>query len=315
MSKFYVENPYFLNGAPRSGTTLLRLMLASHPQIAWCSEFTYVVRFVKDDGTLPDIQEYRDWLESNWMFLRKNHAIDDSLDYLDLVNSFLEQERGDKQIVGATVHEFFNRLILLWPNARFIHIIRDPRDVAPSSIQMGWGGNVWTALDKWIEAEVLWDEFKTTITPEIYIEVKYEDLIEKSVTTLSKICNFLGVEFTEKMFDYTKYSTYTRPDPKLINQWRKKLSEHEIQLIESRLGNYLIEKNYEPSGLPLIELSPLEKIQLKTQDWFYKKNRNIKMYGFGLLLSSSIAKRLNNKTWQKKVSLKMKEINDEYVKK
>lgn len=39
----FVEKPIFLVGAERSGTTVLRLMLDHHPQIAWCNEFEYVV--------------------------------------------------------------------------------------------------------------------------------------------------------------------------------------------------------------------------------------------------------------------------------
>jgi hypothetical protein len=117
-------------------------MLSYHPKIAWSSEFTYTVRFVKDDGTWPNLEEYKDWLKTNLMYRRRNYKIDDSLNYLQLINSFLRQERDEnnKEIVGATVHEFFPRLVLLWPEARFIHIIRDPRDVAPSSISR----KIWT---------------------------------------------------------------------------------------------------------------------------------------------------------------------------
>ncbi|ELR99523.1 sulfotransferase [Gloeocapsa sp. PCC 73106] len=311
-----VDKPFFLVGSPRSGTSLFRLMLSSHPKIAWSSEFAYSVRFVQDDGTFPDLETYKQWLENNFIFRRQQYTVDPSLNYTELLNSFLWQisEEGNKEIIGATVHEFFNRLQLIWPNAHFIHLLRDPRDVSPSCINMGWGGNVWTGLDQWLKAESLWDKFQPSLTPDKYIEVKYEDLVTNSVETLSRVCQFLGTEFDEKMFDYTKTTTYGMPDGKLANQWRKKLSEREIQLIESRLGSYLVDKGYEFSRLPLIQLSAWEKRQLLIQDWIYKKQFFINRYGLGLVVSKSLSEKLNIKPWQKRVYEEMQKVADKYVK-
>jgi len=250
------------------------------------------------------------------MYRRRNYTIDDSLNYLELVNSFLCQERDEnnKEIVGATVHEFFPRLVLLWPDARFIHIIRDPRDVAPSSINMGWAGNVWTGLDVWLNSENLWQEFKPTISPEKYIEVKYEDLIENSVDTLTKICHFLGVDFSEQIFDYAKHTTYALPDPKLTNQWKKKLSNRDIQLIEARLGDMLSNTGYTPSGLEPIQVSSLEQKLFKIQSQFYIKKLNLERDGLGLTMSLFLAKRLKIKSWEEKSFLEMEKIWLKYVK-
>lgn len=316
-SDFYIDKPFFLVGSPRSGTSVFRLMLSSHPKIGWSSEFAYSVRFVKDDGTFPELETYKEWLENNLMFKRQKYTIDPNLNYKQLLNSFLFQasENGQKEIKGATVHEFFHRLPLIWPNAHFIHLIRDPRDVSPSCIKMGWGGNVWTGLDQWLKAEKLWDRFQPTLSPDKYIEVSYEDLVTNSVETLTKVCDFLGTEFDERMFDYTKTTTYGKPDGKLANQWKKKLSEREIQLIESRLGDYLIAKGYQRSDLPLIKVSALEKAQINVQDWVYKRQFYLNRYGLGLAISKSLAEKLNIKPWKKRVYNDMAKIANQYVKK
>ena len=63
-----VLNPFFLVGAERSGTTLLRLMLSHHPQIAWCQEFEYVVDKISPTGEFPLLTEYNELLESHRIF-------------------------------------------------------------------------------------------------------------------------------------------------------------------------------------------------------------------------------------------------------
>ncbi|GBF85383.1 sulfotransferase family protein [Aphanothece sacrum] len=116
-----ISQPIFLVGAERSGTTLLRLMLSDHSQICWCPEFEYVVDKFGDDGIAPNLDQYYEWLETHWIFQATDFIINQSLDYNELVNSFLCQqlERENKKIVGATVHRHFDRLPKIWPDAPF----------------------------------------------------------------------------------------------------------------------------------------------------------------------------------------------------
>jgi len=174
-----VTEPIFLVGAERSGTTVLRLMLDNHPQIAWCYEFEYAVDKVSDEGNFPSLEDYYKWLETHRIFQDTGFTIDRSLSYLQLCHSFLVQKREQvgKKLVGATVHHHFDRLLSIFPDARFIHLIRDGRDVARSCIGMGWAGNVYTGVERWIEAESLWDKLSQSIPPERQIEVTYETLI------------------------------------------------------------------------------------------------------------------------------------------
>ena len=126
-----VDEPVFLVGAERSGSTLLRLMLDHHPLIAFHFEFDFAVDMIGPNGELPPIQLYHDYLAAHRIFLQSRAEIDFSLDYRRLVRSFLIQKRNRdrKKFVGATVHHAFDRLPTIWPHARYIHLVRDGRDV------------------------------------------------------------------------------------------------------------------------------------------------------------------------------------------
>ena len=111
------EAPVFLVGSERSGTTLLRLMLDHHPEIAFEKEFDFVVTEVSDTGELPAAKAYREWITG---VRGANYALDPALGYRELVNDFLRQKQaasGGKPYVGATIHRNFDRLRFLWPDA------------------------------------------------------------------------------------------------------------------------------------------------------------------------------------------------------
>ena len=184
------DSPIFLVGAARSGTTILRLMLDQHPEICWFGEFGYAVDQIDLDGNEPEISRYHEYLEFNRIFKSHNIKRDRKLNYSELLKSFLIQklELSGKATIGATVHQKFNFLLRYWPDARFIHIVRDPRDVATSVIEMGWAGNVLYACDGWIESEDRWSNFKNTIDTARCFELTYENLISNSEEVLRQFC-------------------------------------------------------------------------------------------------------------------------------
>ncbi len=307
----FTSEPIFLVGADRSGTTVTRLMLSSHPQLALSSELSYVVELISETGELPTLEQYYEYLETHRIFQAHDFKIDRNLNYPDLVKSFLSQhqQREKKPFVGATVHLYFDRLVEIWPNARFIHLVRDGRDVARSWIGMGWAGTVWNGLDGWIEAETAWEKLEAKISPQQWTEVHYEDLIQEPVETLTRLCQFIGIPFDQAMFDYIETSPYNTPNPQLVQQWRQKLSKYEIRLLESRVGEMLVSRGYELSGLPPLKITPLTRKVIKLQDWWGRLQFRLNRYSFGLLLAHHISRLLKLKKWQKQVQLKMNEID------
>lgn len=288
----FVKAPIFLVGSERSGTTLIRLMLDGHPQISFLCEFEYSILSMSDDGKHPNLGEYVERLREDRIFKAAKFSIDESLDFPSLLNSFLVQkrDRDGKPIVGATVHYHFDRLLKIWPDARFIHLLRDGRDVARSVIEMGWAGNMYTGVEPWIEAENLWTELSKTLPEGRRIDVRYEELVSEPVETLTRVCNWVGVPYDPAMLSYSERSTYGPPSAKLIGQWKRKLTPEEVALAECRIGDMLQERGYEPSGYPKPVLTPAKKQLLKIQNRLNRARFRRKRYGTFLHMAHFMAR-------------------------
>ncbi|MEW6074529.1 MAG: sulfotransferase [Planctomycetota bacterium] len=308
--------PFFLVGAERSGTTLLRLMLSHHPRIACAPEFEFVVDRLPAAGGWPDPAEYRAYLSLDRIFQAHRFAVDPALDYPALVRSFLAQfaARSGRPIVGATCHRRFDRLDELWPGARFVHLLRDGRDVARSNIGMGWEGNVWHAADRWIDAVERWTGLRARLSADRRLEVRYEALVAAPERVLGELCAFLGTAFDPAMLRYDADSTYARPDPRLIHQWRRELSPRELALLERRIGGLLRAQGYEPSGVAPARVGTLGRIGLRLDNRWRRFAFARRRYGFGLLLAGWTSRRLGWNGLRKKVILARNEIDARHLK-
>lgn len=304
-----IERPIFLVGAERSGTSLLRLLLDHHPDIAFQMEFEYAVDQLGPDGNTPVMDDYRRWLRSNFVFQGSGFTIDDSLEFRPLLDSFLEQKRQGKPIIGATIHRHYDRIQLIWPDARFIYLARDGRDVARSCIGMGWAGNVYAGCTEWIETVHAWDRLKATLPEDNYLETRYEDLVADSDKEMARILAWIGVPFTDAIYDYTKTSKYRRPDPKLAYQWKRKLSEMDTRLVEARIGDLLVKRGYERSEYPPIHLTPALRARLAFNDWYGRYAHRVRVYGFLHTLSETIAGRLGIAAWKERLRQRRYDID------
>jgi hypothetical protein len=286
--------PIFLVAAERSGTTMLRLMLDHHPEIAFFSEFEFAIDRISDSGNFPDVDSYREWLANDRVFLDSGFRIDPALGYPELVRSFLEQkrDRDRKPLLGATVHRGIDRLGSIWSDARYIHLLRDPRDVARSTIAMGWAGNVWTGVERWIEAESEWSRLRDDLPRDRWVELRYESLVQDPEGQLQTICEFLGVRYDAQMLAYPATTTYPPPDPRVASRWRQTLSEEELGLVEQRVGSRLAECGYSPSGAPAVVVTPRMEHQLRRQDQFARVRFRIRQYGLFLFAAEYLSRKL-----------------------
>ena len=309
------EEPFFLVGSERSGTTLLRLMLAHHKHIECAPEFEFLVEEMPAESGWPALESYYEWLATNRIFVPYGFAVDRALDYPALMKSFLAQycTRTQKPIQGATCHKHFDRLLRIWPRARFVHLVRDGRDVARSCVGMGWAGNVWHGADRWIEAEELWASLVPVVPPARRIELYYEDLIRAPEKALTRVCAFLGTDFEAAMLDYSRDSSYERPDPNLIGQWRKKLSPGELALLEARIGSMLRARGYEESGVPAGQVGAWRRLTLALQDRLGRFRFRRERYGLGHVLCARLARTLGLKSWAKRLLLEQNEIDNRHL--
>ncbi|MGL5795516.1 MAG: sulfotransferase family protein [Waterburya sp.] len=308
-----IADPIFIVASGRSGSTHLRLMLDLHPQLTCLDEIDYTVQLISDNGEFPQLDQYHEWLESDRIFTDRKLTIDRQLNYPQLVNSFLAQEqaRYGKNLLCAVSHKNFDKLLKIWPNARFIHLVRDGRDVAYSCIaEMGWYGNFWRGVEYWEKSEQLWTTLEKVIPANQKIEITYESFMSKTVETLTQVCNFIGITYNPKMLTYPQTTTYTLPDPSFIGQGRYKMSEYEIRLVESRIAEMLVLRGYKLSGLPLLNVNATMQRWLRLQDWWKRIQLRIEKYSLPLFLSDYLSRNFGFPNWQKSIKLQLNAIEN-----
>jgi hypothetical protein len=305
--------PVFVVGAERSGSTLLRLMLDHHPDISVPHEYDFLVRLIGDDGRFPELSAYHAFLGQNAVFLRSGFRIDPSLDFLRLQESFLEQRRRGRAVVGGVVHLDFSRLLFVWPHARFVHLVRDPRAVARSVVEMGWAGNVWAAARRWVDAEREWARVEERVPATRRFTVRYEDLVRDPARVLGSICAFIGVPFSPRMLEYASDSTYDPPDPNRLGVWQTRLSARDQRLVDARVGEWL-----ERAGYPRCPHPPLHP-SAPGRAWLHLDHRirralfGLRRYGPRLFVEYAIARRWGSEVTRRRVRERVRAVDQEHV--
>lgn len=286
-----LEEPFFICCAGRSGSSHLCLMLNHHSLISCADEIGYITELVSDDGEIPDIEAYREWLKSDRVFFSRGYEINPDLDFHELANDFLscQQDCRGLQAVGAVSHHNFIRLLRLWPKARFIHLVRDGRDVAFSWMkEIKLNHTAWHAAEHWLKAEQEWDRLAKELSPEQYIEISYEQFVASPKATLQEICQFLNVSYDTKMHSFAREGSYFQyPDPKFIGLWRSRLSAEEVRLAEARAADVLMSRGY-TLNTDVAPLSIFDKASLRVRETLYDMSRTRELFGWKFFVLDQI---------------------------
>lgn len=265
-------------GAMRSGTTLLRLMLNAHPLLNCPGESDYMFDHLISDGS-GGLRVNVETLDSDWIF---KHHRDDYPSPLprDMKPAlFLDHQFADSHTGIIMAHRNAGRLLDVFPDMKIIHLIRDPRDVARSSIGMGWSGDVYYGATHWMKTEADWNSNAHRLGDGQVLNISYEDLVSQPEECLKQICAFLEVPYEDSLLSYDQDSTYSKPDSGLAYQWKRKQTPRQVGLIEGRIGEMLGIAGYEPSGHPVLVPGLLEKIGLRLADRAAVWKVKIKRYG------------------------------------
>jgi hypothetical protein len=283
----------FVVSATRSGSTLLRLMLDSHPEMAIPLETHFVPDLIKarrweraDADRLAEvITTHRRWgdfhLDADE--LRRRIREVEPLEIGEVVRRFYElyAEQQGKPRWGDKTPGYVREMIRIehvLPEARFIHLIRDGRDVALSVMSMEWGPDtVEGAARRW-KKRVLRGREQAARLPH-YMEVRYEDLVLNTEATLREVCDFVELDFDESMLRYYERASerlaekardlYRGPDrdpvsaehrmkshalakepPKAerVHRWREQMSDEDRAEFEREAGDLLADLGYEVEG-------------------------------------------------------------------
>lgn len=280
---------FILYGALRSGTTMVRLMLANHPALSCVGETDFLFDHLRPDGR--DWRYDRERLALDRVYRQGKLRAPDDLDGVPALEDMIDQMRREKP--GAhpvlVLHRHAERALSLLPHAKVVHLLRDPRDVARSVIGMGWAGNVHQGVGLWMNTEDGWKD-ATSQRDVVAHAVRFEELVANPDDALRRICAFLGLPFDPAMLAYDATSTYDKPDARLAFQWKRKLSPRDVRRVEARLGPRLAAAGYAPSGLPPLRLSRAERAWLQAQNFVSTKSRLVLRYGLGNVLQRKFAR-------------------------
>lgn len=238
--------PAILYGALRSGSTLVHLMLGGHPKLLCTGECDFLFDHVVQNGQSWQIDRER--LSKSRFFAAARIPLPQSDDAKTAVAEMIAslQAHGSGRLL-VVLHRHLDLAYKLLGPLDTLHLVRDPRDVARSSVEIGFAGIYEFGADHWRRTEMLWR--RSGSLPGIRRkEFKYEDLVVDPVAELTAICRFLGVPFDDGVFDYTRTTTYSYPDPALCEQWRTRVSRAQVARLEARLGQALADAGYAPSG-------------------------------------------------------------------
>ncbi|TDC17441.1 sulfotransferase [Actinomadura bangladeshensis] len=286
------DRPIFVLGCARSGTTLLRLMLHSHSRIAIPAETKFVLPAYTARcgfGDLTDRKNRRalaEWITGDRstkvreLGLDAGEVIDEITDGPPTLGSALgivfrayarlhgKPRWGDKRPSYA---RYAGPLLRMFPDAQFVHLVRDGRDCVASLLEMPWyDGDVHHAVSLWRETIDQGRRLAARLGPDTYYELQYERLVADPADELTRLCGFLGEDFDPAMTHPEGLARQIVPSRKRwhgrtrdevttgrIGSWAERLDPWEISLAEAAFGERLAEYGYEPSGLPKPSTSQL----------------------------------------------------------
>lgn len=284
---------FLLVGAERSGSTMLRLMLDHHPQISCLFDSDFLVMFYPECVNAP-VSRFQQRLNAHWHFRNSGLVFPESAQsYRQVIEDFVRQRvvTCGKRIVGATIHRSFRFLPDLFPDASYIHLIRDGRPVAASVMQMGWSGNAYCAAGRWREALGELEMLRESIPADRWQEVRYEQLVREPELHLSRICAFLGAPFSDQMLRYHEHTTYAPVDVSIADRWRERMSPRDIRRVEMAVGDLLDRWGYE-RVFPPATTRVGQRLWLCLDDRIRRALFNCRRYGTGLVVARKLCRML-----------------------
>ena len=215
----------FIVGCGRSGTTLLRSILDSHPDMAipgendfLLSEFKHGTPFTR--GEPVALAQIDAWLEQ-YPTLRSTLAVspEDAPEQLTLPEWFQRSYRAYAARFGKTrfgdktpglVHSV-KALAAAIPDAVFIHLIRDGRDVAEAFVAQDWGPRtIGEAARTWRRHVSAGRAGALRLPHHRYLELRYEDLVADVEASVRQVCDFLALEYDPVMLEFQESAARAR---------------------------------------------------------------------------------------------------------
>ena len=259
-----ISPPIFVGGAGRSGTTLLRVILDSHSRIACGPELKII----------PSIAQM--WAEFQTTFLpylAESNVTEGDIDrafrtFIVSLMAPLRHQSGKPRIAEKTPNNvfFFRHLHRMFPNASYVHMVRDGRDVVASLLTMDWLGtdgqpmpytkDARLAARYWANSIAVARQFaQATQGHSRYCELRYETLIAHPEASLRALFDFLGEPWEPQVLAFheqrhtlgfeSNADAVTRPIYHTsVGRWQRELTAEQRAAVKEEAGQCLLELGY-----------------------------------------------------------------------
>ncbi len=261
--------PIIIGGAARSGTTLLRAMLDCHPSICCGPELKILSR-------VADMYRFMTTAAPTVLAAYKLSNAEFAAQLRQLVESMVTPLRlstgklrwGEKTPVNI-LH--FAELAEVFPDGRFIHVVRDGRDVTCSLVTMDWNRPGGTEKLEFVQnmsnAAAYWNQavrsgLHAATLPKLagrILLVRYEQLVNNAEATLREVLNFVGEAWDPAVLDYHQKNREDEPieasTPQIarpvyrssIGRWKMDMSPADKAAFKAQAGELLAELGYAPA--------------------------------------------------------------------
>ncbi|MEC7926926.1 MAG: sulfotransferase, partial [Candidatus Neomarinimicrobiota bacterium] len=280
------NKPIFIVGCERSGTTVVRLILHTHPNIAIPPQTKILKKLYKRRLIFRDLSKKQnrskiaEYILSNYD--KKTKLVDLGIDSHNIYQN-IQSSGNSIGAVGAIIFQeyakkhhklrwgdkrpyyikYLRQLLHLFPDAQIIHIIRDPRDAVASLLSMSWWKkNLMNSILNWKEAVRRGSIMKKHLPSDQYFELRYEDFIDNPEQWIRQICGFLNEEFYPQMLQFQATAGTAIPNYKMewhsatkqalsaksIGRWKNDLTRQEACIVEKITGKEMIDYGYQLSA-------------------------------------------------------------------
>ena len=282
--------PIFIVGCPRSGTTMLRDLLRSHPHLTFPGETHFIPAFYRGYGDPRDCAEARKlaaailelrWVRA-WNLRLEADSFADCRSFREVLCHLYEAwaRREIKPRWGDKTPNYVTEIPLLaklFPEARIIHIYRDGRDVAMSWVRARFTPqNMYTAARLWSSWVGAGRRTGAALPRGMYLEVRYEQLLAQPRETMQRVCEFVGEPFDEAILrlspimknrrSHRVFNPFARKLPRPVEivssncgKWKTRMPARDRVLFESVAGDLLQSLGYETEGRTR-RITPAERL-------------------------------------------------------
>lgn len=284
--------PIFIVGTGRSGSTVFHYLLSKHPRVAWPAWLAetrpnrpqwghwlmraldwpllgpVLLRYVDQSEAYPFWDLHYPGFSRPARDLRADDVTERARRNLPAALNALRTSKRNRLLLKITGWPRLGFLQGLFPEATFIHVVRDGRAVVNSMLNVPWwdgwqGPSRWSwgslspaSLEEWVRhdrsfvalAAIQWKMLmgelgraKVTVAPERFLEIRYEDLCAQRDHTFQQVLDFTGLE-ADPAFARRVAAVPLRSEN---DKWRRDLSNAQQRILNEVLQDELTRLGYE----------------------------------------------------------------------